>query len=84
MRATVLYVCNIVGSLFKLYFWEIFNVPRSIDRVGRFLSDAFPIHCGLKQGDALSPLLFNFALEHGCANHDTEGKRFSAPPTAVT
>ena len=33
-------------------------------RVGRFLSDAFPIHCGLKQGDALSPLIFNFALEY--------------------
>ena len=32
-------------------------------RVGQFLSDAFPIHCGLKHGDALSPLLFNFALE---------------------
>ena len=31
-------------------------------RVGRFLSDAFPIHCGLKQGDAFSPLLFNSAL----------------------
>ena len=33
-------------------------------RVGRFLSDAFPIHCGLKQGDSLSPSLFNFALEY--------------------
>ncbi|KAJ4449212.1 hypothetical protein ANN_00609 [Periplaneta americana] len=31
---------------------------------GQFLSDAFPIHCGLKQGDALSSLLFNFALEY--------------------
>ncbi|KAJ4450445.1 hypothetical protein ANN_01869 [Periplaneta americana] len=33
-------------------------------RIGQCLSDAFPIHCGLKQGDALSPLLFNFALEY--------------------
>ncbi|KAJ4448381.1 hypothetical protein ANN_10397 [Periplaneta americana] len=33
-------------------------------RIGQFLSDAFPIHCGLKQRDALSPLLFNFALEY--------------------
>ena len=33
-------------------------------RVARFLSDAFPNHCGLKEGDALSPLLFNFALEY--------------------
>ncbi|KAJ4440734.1 hypothetical protein ANN_08958 [Periplaneta americana] len=32
--------------------------------IGQFLSDAFPIHCGLKLGDALSPLLFNFALEY--------------------
>jgi hypothetical protein len=28
------------------------------------LSDIFPVQNGLKQGDALSPLLFNFALEY--------------------
>jgi len=33
-------------------------------RVGKNLSDIFPIRSGLKQGDALSPLLFNFALEY--------------------
>ena len=32
-------------------------------RVGKNLFDMFPIRSGLKQGDALSPLLFNFALE---------------------
>jgi len=33
-------------------------------RVGKNLSDIFPIRNGLKQGDALSPLLFNFTLEY--------------------
>ena len=33
-------------------------------RVGKNLSDMFPIRNGLKQGDALSPLLFSFALEN--------------------
>jgi hypothetical protein len=32
--------------------------------VGKHLSDTFPIKNGLKQGDALSPLLFNIALEY--------------------
>jgi hypothetical protein len=32
--------------------------------VGKLLSDKFPIQNGLKQGDALLPLLFNFALKH--------------------
>jgi hypothetical protein len=32
--------------------------------VYEFLSDKFPIQNGLKQGDALSPLLFSFALEY--------------------
>ena len=33
-------------------------------RVGNNLSDMFPITNGLKEGDALLPLLFNFALEY--------------------
>src|SRR5215469_15216243 len=33
-------------------------------RVGKNVSDMFPIKNGLKQGDALSPLFFNFALEY--------------------
>jgi len=33
-------------------------------RVGRNLCDMFPIRNGLKQGDALSPLLSNFAVEY--------------------
>jgi len=32
--------------------------------VGKLLSDMFPVRDGLKQRDALSPLLFNFALEY--------------------
>ena len=33
-------------------------------RVGKNMSYRFPIRNGLKQGDALSPVLFNFALEY--------------------
>jgi hypothetical protein len=33
-------------------------------RVGKYLSDMFPIKKGLKQGRALSLLLFNFSLEY--------------------
>jgi hypothetical protein len=40
------------------------NETYSRIRVGKHLSDTFPIKNGLKQGDALSPLLFNFALEY--------------------
>jgi hypothetical protein len=33
-------------------------------RIGKYLSDRSPIQTGLKQRDALSPLLFIFALEY--------------------
>jgi len=33
-------------------------------RVGKDASEMFPIRNDLKQGDALSPLLFNYALEY--------------------
>jgi hypothetical protein len=37
-------------------------------RIGKHFSDNFPIQNGLKQGDALSPLLFNFPLEYAIRN----------------
>jgi hypothetical protein len=40
------------------------NETYSRVRVGKYLSDRFPIKNGLEQGDALSPLLFNYALEY--------------------
>jgi hypothetical protein len=40
------------------------NETYSKVRVGKHLSDTFPIQNGLKQGDALSPFLFNFSLEY--------------------
>ena len=55
-----------------------FNIPMQLVRltkiclnathirvqVGKHLSNMFPVRNGLKQGDALSPLLFNFAVEY--------------------
>jgi hypothetical protein len=39
------------------------NETYSKVRIGKYLSDSFPIQNGIKQGGFLSPLLFNFALE---------------------
>jgi hypothetical protein len=40
------------------------NQTYSKVRIGKHLSDSFPIQNDLKQGDALSPLLFNFTIEY--------------------
>jgi hypothetical protein len=41
------------------------NEKYSKARMGKHLSDSFPIQNVLKQGDALSPLLFNLPLGYG-------------------
>jgi hypothetical protein len=40
------------------------NETYSKVRIGKHLSDRFPIQNGLKHGDGLLPLLCNFALKH--------------------
>jgi hypothetical protein len=49
-----------LGRLIKISLNESYRRVR----MGRNLSYAFPIHNGLKIGDALSPVLLNFSLEH--------------------
>jgi hypothetical protein len=46
--------------LIKMCLSETYNRVR----VGKHLSETFPIKKGLKEGDALLPLLFNFALDY--------------------
>ena len=46
--------------LIKMCLTETYSTVRA----GKNLSDMFPIRNGLKQGDALSPLLFNFSLDY--------------------
>jgi hypothetical protein len=46
--------------LIKLCLNETYNKVR----ISKYLSKNFPIQNGLKQGEALSPLPFNFALEY--------------------
>jgi hypothetical protein len=58
-------LCNILiefGVPMQLVMYM--NETYSTVRVGKHLSDVFPIKNGLKQGDALSSLLFNFVLKY--------------------
>jgi hypothetical protein len=47
---------------------KLWNETYSKVYVGKLLSDKFRIQNGLKQGDVLSSLLFNFALEYAIRN----------------
>jgi hypothetical protein len=46
--------------LIKMCLYETYSKVR----IGKYLSDTYPIQNGLKQGDALLSLLFNFALKY--------------------
>ena len=50
----------ILVSLIKMCLPETYSRVR----VGKNLSDTFPIRNGLKQGDAVSPLPFSYALDY--------------------
>ena len=49
-----------LGRLMKMCLNETYTIVW----VGKHLSDIFPIKNGLKQGDALSPLILIFALQY--------------------
>jgi hypothetical protein len=47
--------------------------------IGKYQSDKFPIQNGLREGDALSPLFYNFALEYAIrrAQETQEGMKLN-------
>jgi hypothetical protein len=53
-------ICKKLVRLIKMCLNETYSKVL----VGKLLSDTFPIQNGLKKGDALLLLLFNFALEY--------------------
>jgi hypothetical protein len=56
--------------IIKISFNEIYSHVGTSKR----LSNAFPIQNGLKQGDDLSPIRFNFALQYAIMNFQERKK----------
>jgi hypothetical protein len=54
---------GIYSDLVRLIKMCLNETPSTV-RAGKHLYDMFPIRNGFKQGDALSPLFFHFALEY--------------------
>ena len=59
----ILIECGIPVKLIRLM-KTCLNETCSRFRIGRHLSDMFPVKNGLKEGDALLTLIFNFASEY--------------------
>jgi hypothetical protein len=55
---------SVIPNKYRQHGTICLNKTYSKLRIGTYLSNNFPIQNGLKQGDALSPVLFNFALEY--------------------
>jgi hypothetical protein len=60
------------------------NETYSRVRIGKSLSDKFTVQNGLKQGDALSPLFFNFALEYAIRRVQETGRTKTEWNTSVS